>query len=355
MAAPTDPAILRERLDELAGLSRAAGLGPSAPLSASPLPVAALQEHLGNATTWLGKVWATHMRGGAAVRRWLTSEPLRSPIPATEPRRSPVTQFRISLATTALGASVAAACYTLTAPLADPFFGLIPPDIFNRIPPFAEETAPTPRGGGPPLFAPDAAESPMVPIPPNTTGPPHAGVAPVADESAPAREPDTTPRRAQDSTPGTATDPASRQTPESTPTPNSTRTRAADGTAGTPGTSGTGEPGTGTSATGTRGTGDVTIPKTTPPQYGTGTTPQKPGWQNQIPDTTGTVPTQPPDTTATDPTTTTTVDPTPTTTATEPTETGPTETGPTRTHTETPTYTTHPKTDRDHQTGTGTR
>ncbi|WP_010695904.1 hypothetical protein [Saccharopolyspora spinosa] len=166
MSAPTDPAILRERLDGLADLLRNAEPSPSGlggPLSTSPLPVAALQDHLGNATSWLGRVWAAFARDGTAVRRWLVSEPLGSPIPPQEPTALPLRkQFRLSLATAALGASIAAAAYTLTAPLADPFFGLIPPGIFSRLPPFAENTVPAPDG-----------EAPLL-----NTNPPHDVVVP---------------------------------------------------------------------------------------------------------------------------------------------------------------------------------
>ncbi|MGW3467274.1 hypothetical protein ACWDKQ_02085 [Saccharopolyspora sp. NPDC000995] len=170
MPAPTDPAILRERLDGLADLLRDAEPSPSGlgdPLSTSPLPVAALQDHLGNATSWLGRVCAAVAREGAAVRRWLVSEPLGSPIPPQEPTSLPLRkQFRLSLATAALGAGIATAAYTLTAPLADPFFGLIPPGIFSRLPPFAENTAPAPVGEAP------------VPLPLLNTNPPHDVVVP---------------------------------------------------------------------------------------------------------------------------------------------------------------------------------
>jgi hypothetical protein len=216
MSAPTDPAILQERLDgvrrDVEELSPAR-LGGT--LSASPLPVAALQSHLRSATTWLGRVWAANARNGAAVRRWLVSEPLGSPVPAREPRVLPLRkQFRLSLATAALGAAVAAGSYTLTAPLTDPFFGLIPPDIFSRIPPFAENTVePSPEGQPPRLspYSPDAdvvspgggmplvAGAPGPPLPPGTVPPPGAPAPP-----GPVLRPGTPGTALPPGTPGTA-------------------------------------------------------------------------------------------------------------------------------------------------------
>ncbi|WP_190817976.1 hypothetical protein [Saccharopolyspora pogona] len=192
MPAPTDPAILRERLDGLADLLRDAEPSPSGlggPLSTSPLPVAALQDHLGNATSWLGRVWAGFARDGAAVRRWLVSEPLGSPIPPQEPTALPLRkQFRLSLATAALGAGIAAAAYTLTAPLADPFFGLIPPGIFNRLPPFAENTVPAPDGEAPLLNTnpPHDVVAPGLPLVARTPGPPQPPPPPPSAAAAPA-------------------------------------------------------------------------------------------------------------------------------------------------------------------------
>ncbi|WP_168586937.1 hypothetical protein [Saccharopolyspora sp. ASAGF58] len=269
MPAPTDPAILRERLDGLADLLRDAEPGPSGlggPLSASPLPVAALQDHLGNATSWLGRAWAGFARDGAAVRRWLVSEPLGSPIPPQEPTALPLRkQFRLSLATAALGAGIAAAAYTLTAPLADPFFGLIPPGIFSRLPPFAENTVPAPDGEAPLLNTnpPHDVVAPGLPLVARTPGPPQPPPPPpsAAAISAPLLSTTVTPAPP----PSTAATPAPPPSTAATPAPLlSTATTPAPppSTAATPApppsaTVAPAPPETGASSDGTSGSPDV--------------------------------------------------------------------------------------------------
>ncbi|MFI0463958.1 hypothetical protein ACH347_07755 [Saccharopolyspora sp. 5N102] len=319
MSKPTDPAILRERLDHLAGLVREAAdpfpAEMAGPLSTSPLPVAALQDHLGNATTWLGRVWAGFARDGAAVRRWLVDEPLASPVPGEALRPLPLRrQFRLSLATAAFGAAVAAASYTLTAPFPDPFLGLIPPGLLDRLPPFAENTTPEA-----PRFSPDAA-APGLPL---------AG-----------QVPDTPPPPAPPPSSGDQQPPGALLTP---------------GTPGAPGTPGIGTSGVSPGTQGTSGS-DETV--TQVPLQAPGTAedtaqhqappakPVAPGPVAPAPITeTTTVPTTTTNPTTTDPPTTTTQEPTtePTTTGTRPTTTEPTTTA-TPTSTGEPTSTTGPGT-----------
>ncbi|MEV0701546.1 hypothetical protein AB0I53_27050 [Saccharopolyspora sp. NPDC050389] len=315
MSTPTDPAILRERLDHLAGLVRNAAdpfpAGMAGPLSASPLPVAALQDHLGNATTWLGRVWAGFARDGVAVRRWLVSEPLESPVPNEELRPLPLRkQFRLSLATAAFGAAVAAASYTLTAPFPDPFLGLIPPGLLDRLPPFAENTAPET-----PQYSPDAAspELPLVGQVPGTLPPP-ASPPPPGDHQPPVAP-------------------------------------LASGTPGTPGRPGIGTPGFSPGTQGASGSDEtVQLPAQAPGATEDTTQHQVPPAKPVAPEPvapapiteTTTVPTTPTHPTTTDPptSTTTTQEPTtePTTTQTQPTTTEPTTTtttGPTSPPTDT--------------------
>ena len=81
MSAPTDPVLLQERLSSVVrDVESTETARVRAPLSAHPLPVATLHERLQHATTWLGRVWEAHARGGPAVRRWLTDDPLGSPV-----------------------------------------------------------------------------------------------------------------------------------------------------------------------------------------------------------------------------------------------------------------------------------
>ncbi|MER7076712.1 hypothetical protein SAMN02982929_05568 [Saccharopolyspora kobensis] len=264
MPAPTDPVLLQERLSSIVSdIEQAESGWVRSPLSAHPLPIGTLRNRLHNATTWLGQVWSSHARGGPAVQRWLTDEPLGSPVPPANPRLPLRKQFRVALATAFLGASVAAGCYVLTAPLADPFFGLIPPDIFSRLPPFTErpvdsgpdglqdpltwtapgspvvarhpappapEPAPPPASGpgeavtrsGSPSEEPAGNTSPQpptqVPVPPAS---PPEGSAPVAPPTT--ADPTTTPPTGEPTTvPPTTTNPPTTQPPTTTAPPTTT-------------------------------------------------------------------------------------------------------------------------------------
>ncbi|MDA3646458.1 hypothetical protein LZ318_04405 [Saccharopolyspora indica] len=191
MPAPTDPVLLQERLSSIVRDVEDAESGwVRSPLSAHPLPIGTLRSRLHNATTWLGQVWSSHARGGPAVQRWLTDEPLGSPVPPSNPRLPLRKQFRVALATAFLGASVAAGSYVLTAPLADPFFGLIPPDIFSRLPPFTERPVDSgPDGLQDPLTwtAPGSPVVARVPAPPapEPAPPPDSGSSEAVTRSGP--------------------------------------------------------------------------------------------------------------------------------------------------------------------------
>ncbi|MER6990808.1 hypothetical protein ABT337_29340 [Saccharopolyspora hirsuta] len=298
MPAPTDPVLLQERLSSIVrDVEHAESARVRAPLSAHPLPVAALRGRLHNATTWLGRVWSAHARGGPAVRRWLTDEPLGSPVPPSNPRLPLRKQFRVALATAFLGASVAAGCYVLTAPLADPFFGLIPPDIFSRLPPFTEKPVDSGPDG---QFTPQVGTAPGAPVVARLPVPPAPEPAP------PPSAPDAGSR-----------DPVTRSDPQ-TAEPGGTSPRP-PALAPEPPTA----PPTGPAPT-TTADPPTTVPPTTVPTTDPTTAPP-PTTTTTLPPTT----TQPPTTTV--PTPTTTTEPTgtaPTTTpSTEPTTTNPPTTG----------------------------
>ncbi|MGW1677973.1 hypothetical protein [Saccharopolyspora sp. NPDC002376] len=315
MSAPTDPVLLQERLSSVIRDAQDTESGwVRTPLSVHPLPIATLRSRLHNATTWLGRVWSSHARGGPAVRRWLTDEPLGSPVPPSDQRLPLRKQFRVALATAFFGASVAAGCYVLTAPLADPFFGLIPPDIFNRLPPISQR----PMDNGPGGPAPEVETAPGSPVVARLPAP--AAPAPAPEPGTPAGTPGSLDAQThpvpQSSGTGGGTSP---QPPAQSPPP--------PVQSSTPPTQ---DPTTTTTA--------PPVTTTTPPTTDPTTT--------TVPTTTTTVPT-----TTTDPTTTATqtptTTPTPTSTTGEPTETAPTETAPT-----TVTSPTEPTTTNPPETGT---
>lgn len=295
MPAPTDPVLLQERLSSIVrDVEQAESGWVRSPLASHPLPIGTLRSRLHNATTWLGQVWSSHARGGPAVQRWLTDEPLGSPVPPSNPRLPLRKQFRVALATAFLGASVAAGCYVLTAPLADPFFGLMPPDIFSRLPPFTERPVDSgPDGLQDPLTW-TAPGSPVVvrrpaPPAPEPAPPPDSGSSDAVTRSGPQS--------------GEPTGDVSPQPPVQAPVPPESPPGSAPPTA--PPT--TADPTTGPPPTTTPPTSDptTTVPPTTtdPPTTTQPPTTTTPPTTTEEP--TGTAPTTTPEPTTTDPPTST--------------------------------------------------